>query len=57
MKLWVDILPQNTLAPLREIAPKPVEEVEIRICVFDTENLKSMDDEGMNDAFVRCYFN
>ena len=28
----------------------------MRVVVWDTEDLKMMDDEGTTDGFIRCYF-
>jgi len=39
------------------VAPKPPEQLEVRICIFGTENIKMMDAEGTSDIFIRCFFN
>lgn len=57
--MWVEILP--TSIPMKdqavyEIIPKPPDEMQIRIVIYDTENLKCMDAEGTSDAFFRVFF-
>lgn len=42
--------------PTWDIAKKPLEEYEVRIIVWDTEDLEMMDAEGTTDGFVRCFF-
>jgi hypothetical protein len=39
-----------------DIAKRPLEEVEVRVCVYDTVDIKMMDDEGTSDAFIRAFF-
>jgi len=38
------------------IAPRPAEEFEVRLVIFDTEDIKMMDAEGTSDAFIRAFF-
>lgn len=39
-----------------DISPKPAEDFEVRVIVFDTEELKMMDVEGTTDGFVKTFF-
>jgi hypothetical protein len=58
VKCWIDILPTE-LPEAKvniDIRPKPVEEFEVRVAVWDTIGIKMMDDEGTSDAYVRCFF-
>lgn len=58
MKLWVDIIPTSVANeyPKYDITPRPPQEFEIRVCVFDTVDIKMMDDEGTSDVFIRTFF-
>ena len=42
--------------PIWDISKKPVEEYEVRVIVWDTEDLEMMDAEGTTDGFIRCFF-
>lgn len=42
--------------PLYDITPKPPKEIEVRLCIFDSIDLKMMDVEGTSDAYVRAFF-
>lgn len=44
------------MAPIYDISPKPPEEYEIRLVIFDTLDIKMMDDEGTSDVFVKAFF-
>ena len=57
--MWAEIIPVNL--DLRkidtfDISPKPTEEYEIRVAVFETRELKMMDIEGTTDGFVKAFF-
>jgi hypothetical protein len=59
VKMWVEILPTTVdMSQFKDfdIAPPPDEEFEVRVCVFETEELKMMDIEGTTDGFVKCFF-
>lgn len=58
VKLWVDIIPTSVANefPKYDISKRPPEELEVRVCVYDTIDLKMMDDEGTSDAFIRAFF-
>jgi len=58
--MWAEIIPTNTdirTLETYDISPKPTDEYEIRVVVFDTKELKMMDIEGTTDGFVKCFFN
>lgn len=42
--------------PTWDISKKPVEEYEVRVVVWDTEDLEMMDAEGTTDGFIRVFF-
>jgi hypothetical protein len=57
--MWVEIHP--TSIPMSEVAiwdtkAKPAEEFEVRVCVFDTVDIKCMDAEGTSDVYCRAFF-
>lgn len=57
--MWTEINEQyasTDSAPIYDISKKPEEEFEVRVIVWDTEELKIMDCEGTTDGFVRCFF-
>lgn len=39
-----------------QIAPRPPEIFEVRVCIFDTLDIKMMDAEGCSDVFIRGFF-
>lgn len=57
--MWVNIVPTVALNNIKiwDVAPKPPDKLEVRICIFGTENIKMMDAEGTSDIFIRCFFN
>ncbi len=58
LKLWVEIIPANFVdnAALYDISPRSAETFEVRVCVFDTIDIKMMDEEGTSDAYIRGFF-
>jgi Ca2+-dependent lipid-binding protein len=57
--LWPEIYP--TTAPIDvqkkwDISKKPAEEFEVRVVIWDSEELKMMDDDGCTDGFIKCFF-
>ena len=59
LKLWVEIIP--TTIPLNEqkiwnITPKPPQDFEIRMVVWDTEDVVMADAEGTSDVYIRSFF-
>lgn len=60
LKLWVEINPVNVapedVARVWDIKERPPEEFEVRVCVFDTKEIKMMDDEGTSDVYIRVFF-
>jgi len=58
--MWAEInetYATKEAAPLWDISKKPTEDFEVRVVVWDTEELEMMDDEGTTDGFIRCFFN
>lgn len=58
--MWVEIHP-TTLAPeaapiIYDITPKPDEEFEVRLVIFDTLDIMCMDVEGTSDVYIRGFF-
>lgn len=58
MKLWVDIIPTSVANEVEkyDIRKRPDQEFEVRVVVFDTVDIKMMDDEGTSDVFIRAFF-
>jgi len=60
LKMWVEINPASVVpedeAKLYDISMKPPEEYQMRVSIFDTKDIKMMDDEGTSDVFCRCFF-
>jgi hypothetical protein len=58
VKCWVDIMPTELpeAKTVLDIRPRPAEEFEVRVAVWDTIDIKMMDVEGTSDAYVRCFF-
>jgi len=58
--MWIEInntkIPDDEAPRVWEIAAKPAEHFEVRVCVFGGEKIKMMDEEGTCDAYYRCYF-
>ena len=60
IKMWIEIndarCEPEQEPTLWDISAKPSEEYEVRVCVFDTQDVKCMDVEGTSDIFFRCFF-
>jgi hypothetical protein len=59
VKLWVEIIPANAALgnfPIFDIKPKPLEDFEVRLVVYDTKDIKMMDVEGTSDVYARAFF-
>ena len=57
--MWAEINEQyasKESQPTWDISKKPEEEFEVRVIIWDTEELKMMDGEGTTDGFVRVFF-
>jgi len=39
-----------------DITKKPYEEFEVRLVVWDTKEIKMMDEEGTSDVYIRAFF-
>ena len=60
VKLWAEIIPVSVDIrnfPTFDISPKPSDQYEIRVAVFETKELKMMDVEGTTDGFIKAFFN
>jgi hypothetical protein len=57
--MWVDIIPMSS-KPSKivkwQTAPKPGVPIEARIVVWDSKDMKMMDNEGTSDGYVKCFF-
>jgi C2 domain len=59
LRCWVEIHPLTLLdkgIKVWDIQPKPIENFEVRVCVFNTLDVPSMDVEGVSDVYVRAFF-
>lgn len=60
VKMWVEINPANVPKEeevrVYDITPKPPYEVEVRLVVWDTRDIKMMDVEGTSDVFIKAFF-
>jgi len=59
VKCWVDILKSTLLPEECEpyiITPKPAEKFEVRVVIYDTQDIKCTDPEGASDVFIRTFF-
>jgi len=59
VKLWLEIIPTSLGMKdqiIYDINPKPVEEYEVRVVIYDTRNIKMMDVEGTSDVYVKAFF-
>jgi len=59
-KCWVEINPAKVAPedeePIYDISKKPDEEFEVRVVIWDTKEIKMMDEEGTSDVYIRCFF-
>ena len=59
VKCWVEIhptsIPINEI-PVYDISPKPAEEFEVRLVIWDTQDILMMDMEGTSDVYCRAFF-
>jgi hypothetical protein len=44
------------VVPIYDCSPKPPEEFELRVVIWEGEDIKMMDVEDTSDAFIRCFF-
>ena len=58
--MWVEINPAKVAVKdevkLWDITKRPPYELEVRLVVWDTKDIKMMDVEGTSDVFVKAYF-
>lgn len=61
LKMWVEINECNVapekMPKVYNIEPKPPQEFQMRVCVFDTKDIKMCDAEGTSDVYIRSFFN
>lgn len=57
VRLWVDIVPDHLKSEYQQydITPRPPDEFEIRVCVFNATGVKMMDAEGTSDVYFQAY--
>lgn len=58
--MWAEINEQyasKEAAPEWDISKKPTEDFQVRVVIWDTEELEMMDGEGTTDGFIRCFLN
>lgn len=57
--MWVEIhptaIPVNDI-PIWNMLPKPAEEFEVRLVIYDTVGVVAMDAEGTSDVYCRAFF-
>jgi hypothetical protein len=58
--LWIEINPIDVKPEdeprVWDISERPPKEMQMRVCVFDTRDIKMMDDEGTSDVYIRAFF-
>ena len=57
--MWVEIHPTSNPIneiPIFDITPKPAEEFEVRLVIWDTLDVVCMDAEGTSDVYCRAFF-
>lgn len=55
--MFVEVIPKEKLGVVKKwnIEKKPFEEFEVRVVIWDTTELESMDSEGTTDGFVKGF--
>jgi hypothetical protein len=56
VRCWVDIT-EEIKDDVVDITPEPVEELEMRLVIWKTKDLRLMDWEGMSDIYVTASIN
>jgi len=56
--MWLEIIPAQKSNQCNEwdISEKPPEEFEVRVCIFNCDQVKIMDAEGTSDVYMRAFF-
>ena len=56
--LWVEIFDKKDMIHMEpwQISPEPKTQIEMRLTVWETENMELRDDEGTSDVFITCFF-
>ena len=57
--LWVEILEKKDISNIQpwEISKEPQKEIEMRLIIWETENMKNLDFEGTSDIYINAYIN
>ena len=58
--MWLEIWNTNSdeaNIPALDISPEPMQEFEIRMCIYHTKDIEMMDVEGTSDVFCLAYLN
>ena len=56
--LWVEIYDKKDMIHMEpwQISPEPKTQIEMRLIVWETEDMELRDDEGTSDVFITAYF-
>jgi len=57
--MWVEVQPtasKKSSIPALDITPEPLKDYEVRLVIWHTKDIESMDWEGTSDIFVRAFF-
>ena len=57
--LWIEIIDKNDMLNIQpwQISKEPQTEIEMRLIIWETENMKMMDIEGTSDIYINAYVN
>jgi C2 domain len=58
-KMWIEIHPTSIPAneiPVYDLTPRPIEDFEVRVVIWDTIDIPCMDVEGTSDIYCRGFF-
>jgi hypothetical protein len=55
--MWLEIHDQKqaTKSKIWSIDTEPIRDYQIRVCVYDTEDIPNLDDEGTSDVYITGY--
>ena len=56
--LWIEIFDKKDMIHMEpwQISPEPMTEIEMRLIIWETEDMELRDDEGTSDVFITTYF-
>ena len=56
--LWVEIFDKKDMIHMEpwQISPEPKSSIEMRLIIWETEDMELRDDEGTSDVFITAYF-